>query len=50
MIHLFNVDRGNNFTIKKIFTQSVTILINDKDGVLIKVNKNKKSTNKDKIQ
>ena len=37
IIHLFNVDRSKNFTIKNIYI-AVAIPLNDKDGVLIKVN------------
>ena len=49
IIHLFNVDWSRNFTIKNIYIV-VTILIGDKEGILIKVNENKKITNKNKIQ
>ena len=49
MIQLFKVDRSKNCTIKTIYI-AVAIPINDKDGMLIKVNENKKSTNKGKIQ
>ena len=40
IIHLFNLDRSKNFTIKNIFIAPAKLL-NDKDGVLIKVNKKK---------
>ena len=45
IIHLFNLDRSKNFTIKSIFI-ALAKLLNDKDGVLIKVNKKKKITKK----
>ena len=43
----FNVDRSGNFTIKKIYI-SVAKRINDKDGMIVKGNENKKyiKTNK----
>ena len=49
MIQLFKVDRSKNCTIKNVYI-AVAIPINDKDGMLIKVNENKKSANKGKIQ
>ena len=47
IIHLF--DRSKNFTIKSIFI-ALAKLLNDKDGVLIKVNKKKKLQRNNKTQ
>ena len=41
IIYLFNVDRNKNFTIKNTYI-AVAIPINDKDGMLIKLNETKK--------
>ena len=41
IIHLFNIDRSKHFTMKNIYV-AVAITTNHKDGMLIKVNKNKK--------